>query len=264
MKPYATLWTLRNFVTKKHCVDEQRRDWCFCLYNTFIIIVIIIRQPYLNTFSPLIHYLFFQWPGLCVNRVGCNLHDTNKSTRKTEIIADTKRNKTKKQKEISFQLTNQSITCDTGCRVNSSKDTDLTQQLKTCNENRSKDQSKIRLTSCQVKNIFNQPTKDSTSSWFTMTFFTKGKNKHLNSLVSGLWQIAESCGWRLNIKKWLKTLSNPKHTLALRTPDGWGSERQQMEKWETRWHFSTTYGWTKDYDVTNVDVRSEERTRTKL
>lgn len=42
---------------------------------------------------------FFNWPGLCVNRVGCNLHDTNKSTSKTEIIAD---NKTKQKTKRKF------------------------------------------------------------------------------------------------------------------------------------------------------------------
>lgn len=35
------------------------------------------------------------WPGLYVNEVGCYLHDTNKPTRKTEIMT---LNKTKQKK----------------------------------------------------------------------------------------------------------------------------------------------------------------------
>lgn len=124
--------------------------------------------------------------------------------------------------------------CDTGCRVNGTNNTDLNQQLQTCHENR--------------------------RVLFTKTFLTK-KNKQKRTFKSS----PRVCGRLLKavdgvwILEWLKTFLNPKHT-----PDGWGGERQQLENWKTCWHFFTTYGWTKDHHVTDVDVRSEGKKQQNL
>lgn len=54
--------------------------------------------------------------------------------------------------------------------------------------------------------------------------------------------------------KWLKTFSNPKHTLA----HTWQLRRLKTEDGELRDTFIRLNCWTKEDDVTNEEVRSEE------
>lgn len=125
-------------------------------------------------------------------------------------------------------------------------------------------QNKIWLgfkTSCW-ENYWNILTKDSTLNQFTKTFLTQEKNMTFNFLVSGLWQIAESDGWCLNIKMTSNSLNTAKvakdrrwrterltdtfpqlkaelktTTLQMQTWDQRGKKKKKNKTW-TPWHWT--------------------------
>lgn len=81
----------------QQCAEEQRPDRCFCLYNTFIIIIIIIiKQPYLNTFPLLIHQLVLSGLVYTLIELGVIYMTLTNLRAKTEIITDTKEKEKKK------------------------------------------------------------------------------------------------------------------------------------------------------------------------